>query len=103
MPPKETSLELSDVDLALQVLEALDEYCSLGRAIYASEWEEINNNLIKYFGCRSISQFERLKRGVTVRQEYGSDSIVVFTDNDEEISVPISPEILGSKLKQLFR
>jgi hypothetical protein len=103
MPPLKTSFELNDNEFSTQVIDALHDYSSLGRSIHVEEWEEINRNILQYFGFRTVSQFEKSKRDITVRQEYGSDFLVLFTDENEEICIPNSPEILGSKLKQLLR
>lgn len=85
LPPTRLYRGLSVEGLGDEIESALRDYKSLGRSIYADEWEELNQKLLSYFGERSVSTFERKKKEVTIRYEDRSGTYTLFVGNNGRV------------------
>lgn len=84
-PPKPLYKGLSLQGFADEIESALRDYKSLGRSIYADEWEQLNRQLLSYFGERSVSSFERKKKEVAIRYEDRSGEFMLFVGNNGRV------------------
>lgn len=66
-PPKPLYRGLTVEQFAAEIESALDEYTSLGRSIYADEWQEREVQALAFFGEKSSSTFRRKVKEVGVR------------------------------------
>ncbi len=71
-------------DAALKSLEA---YQDRGRVVHADEWEILNQQLLDFFGEKSVSAFERKKKGITVRRDTGAGRVTLIGRKDKEIEL----------------
>lgn len=84
---KEMPPPLSAAALGAEVEKALGEFQDKGRVIYADEWETLNQRLLKSFGEKSVSAFERKKKEVTVRRATDTGRVALIGPKDKEIEL----------------
>ena len=102
-PPKEFDPGIDATHLGKEVESALSAYVDNGRRIYADEWEELNKQLLDFFGEKSIGAYERKKKEVTVRKETATGHIELFgPKNKEYLLENPDAEQLGLKVKELL-
>ena len=94
MPLKELPVDIDPNDLAEEVFAALDDYREEARPVTVDELETLNDDLLGFFGERSVAAFERKKKDVTVRRGVKSAEIRLFEANGREL-----PSELGLKIK----
>ncbi len=78
MPPKLLDSDVSRTQLGEEIRSALDDFSYLGRSIPAEEWEALNEQLLEFFGEKTVAAFERKKRNVTVRLEEATGEVQLF-------------------------
>lgn len=87
-------------DAALKSLEA---YQDSGRFVYADEWERLNQELLDFFGEKSISAFERKKKGVTLRRHAAAGYVALICKKGKEIEIDNpKAEDLGQEIMRLL-
>lgn len=102
-PPKELDPGIDGSELGQEIESALSAYVDNGRRIYADEKEELNKQLLNFFGEKSIGAYERKKKGMTVRKETATGHIVLFgPKNKEYVLDNPDTEQLGLKVKELL-
>ena len=86
LPPRKLKIDRLDVELGLAIQKALDEYESDGRPIPADEWNELNDRLLELVGEKSVSAYERKKRGLTVRHDEGRSEVTLYAKSGEVVA-----------------
>ena len=84
-PLKELPLTIDAESLGKEVLASLADYRIDGRPILADEWDVLNQELLDFFGEKSIGAFERKKKEVTVRRDVASGIITLFPERGEDV------------------
>ena len=102
-PPSELDRAIGAAHLGLEVRGALASYREASNPVYADEWEVLNQQLLEFFGEKSVASFERKKTSVTVREHAPTGEVRFFTPNESGVVLRgPSDEELGSTVQSLL-
>lgn len=77
-PPKPLYRGLTTEQFVAEIESALNDYADLGRPIYPQEWEIRTQQLLAFYGEKSVAAFERKKKDLTIRQNISENSYSLF-------------------------
>lgn len=89
-PPKPLFRGLSVSGLAEEIEAALRDYTSLGRSIYPEEWKERDDQLLTYFGERSVSAFQKKKKDIGIRYDVARGIYVLGDGNSGTVFAEVT-------------
>ena len=102
-PLRELPMTIDAKRLGEEVFAALADYRSDGCPIPDDQSEVSNEQLLDFFGERSVGAFERKKKGIAVRRDVESGAIAVFRSNGKhllDLQGSDDPSRLGSAIRK---
>lgn len=99
LPPSELDPNVSAESLKEHVCDALEDYESEGPSISASEWDALNQQLLAFFGAKSVAEFERKKKDITVRRNTDTGDIDLFWGDGDSCLMAVDPDELGITIR----